>query len=71
MYTVVGVLGGIIGALLIILIGGGYYFYTKTMKESMENEQGAVEMIDVAIDNQRAVAMGQTIDIEDNGEYAR
>ena len=55
---------------MIIIIGGAYYFYQKTMKETMDNDvHKAVEMMDVEAGNNRAAAMGQTIDIEDNGEW--
>ena len=56
MHSVVAVLGGIIGALLLVMICGGYYFYNKQRKNMDDREMDTLEMMDSS--------NGQTINIE-------
>eukprot|EP01084_Bolivina_argentea_P273484 465872_1 len=55
LYTVVGVLGGVIGALVLIIAGGGYYLYNKNgyRMRSFELEE--------------ATRSGQTMSVMDDG----
>lgn len=43
LYTVVGVLAGVIGALLIVIVGGAYYMYNKSQKT---DHMTAVEFVE-------------------------
>merc|ERR1719195_2531011 len=45
LYTVIGILGGLVGLLMLTVIGGGYYIYSN--KKQFEYHRGTVEIIDI------------------------
>ena len=69
--TVVGVLGGIIAALIIIIAAGAYFLWRRMKdKNNDRNVHNAVEMVDDHENDHDAQTYGQTINVHDDEEEA-
>merc|ERR1712129_388539 len=61
--TIIGVLGGFVGALVLLIAGGGFYFYSKNKRSDYAAEADEMEMEMAGMDTEQ-----QTLNVDDEAQ---
>merc|ERR1712013_764589 len=68
LYTAIGILGGILGALVLVIAGGGYYLYSRKQYEVERGYEHGAVALDMLPQEQEMIDVD--IEVDDDGTHS-